>query len=220
MHSCSFALFYCLWFDLNLSLWGLKFKSNLLNLFAKKKKIKKIFSAQTSGPARFSFFFLLRSPIRVGRVPPFFLTRKPRIPSPPLYKHPSPPISCAPFLLHLQPPPALAPPFSPPGRCLCSLRAATPCMRPVLRRSASCPQAPRQQGTTPPAPAPTCPLPLHAAPPCCCLQRHLRCLPRCAACYVAPPVLCPCAAAVSFFVSLKLRIFASSTRQRTRGVPG
>ena len=70
MHSCSFALFYCLWFDLNLSLWGLKFKSNLLNLFVKRKNRKNLFGPnQQSGP------FL-------------FLTRKPRIPSPSLYKHP------------------------------------------------------------------------------------------------------------------------------------
>ena len=131
--------------------------------------------AQTSGPAR---FFFLRSPIRAGRVPPFFLTRKPRIPSPPLYKHPSP-LSPAPvFFCICSCRRHWPPPFSPPGRCLCSLRAATPCTVQVclLRR-------------LPPGAQAAGHCPLRRPPPGLCMQRPPAAAASSAIC-TCRPVLC------------------------------
>ena len=166
------VLLLVVWFEFEFV--GFKIQIDFVESFCKKKIEKNLFGPnQWSGP--FLFFFLLRSPIRVGRVPPFFLTRKPRIPSPPLYKHPSPPISCAPFLLHLQPPPALAPSFFSSWAL-----PLLPARSYPLHAPCTAPPAPRRPGSRalPPAPAPT--WPLHAAPPCCCcLQRHLH-LPPCA----------------------------------------
>ena len=143
--------------------------------------------AQTSGPAR---FFFLRSPIRAGRVPPFFLTRKPRIPSPPLYKDPSPLSPTALFF------------------CICSRRrpwphlflllgaASAPCAQLPLACALYCaglPPAPRRPGSR------ALP-PLRRPPPvlCLCMQRPPRCAAAssaiCAACRaVLHATLPPCA---------------------------
>ena len=173
MHSCSFALFYCLWFDLNLDSWSLNSNQICRIFFGKKKNRKNFFGPnQQSGP--FLFFFSPQSdPRRPSPASPTWsptrtlpLTRKPRT-----LNHPYINTRAPPDLLRL---PFLFPP---------DLRRLLPSLCPAC----SVPPSPCMRHAVQPLSCRSLPCMLPATCPPCLLPALLP--PMCAKCPAAYPAL-------------------------------
>ena len=212
LHSCSFALFYCLWFDLNLDSWSLNSNRICRIFFCKKENRKNLFGPnQQSGP--FLFFFSPQSdPRRPSPASPTWsptrtlpLTRKPRTLNSPYINTRAPPdLLRLPFLF----PPDLRRLL--PSLCPACSVPPSPCMRHAVR-PLSCRSS--HACCLPPALPAISALPtMHAAchlPPACCLL----CCPPCVPGALPPTLPCVGSSADAPFLPAAWAPSASSQEQ-------